>query len=108
MEALLVYPEKKKDLQAVKAVLKALNIRFEAKIEPLYGPAFIAEIEQSRKDVAHGKDVKMDIKNLFRVENPTQTSSFFETFYGSVPELNIAEFDMYLTESKNEWERPLF
>jgi hypothetical protein len=108
MEALLVYPEKKKDLQAVKAFLKALNIRFEAKTEPLYDPALVAEIEQSKKDIAHGKGVKMDIKDLFPVENPTQTSSFFETFYGSVPELNIAEFDTYLTESRNEWERPLF
>ncbi len=108
METLLIYPEKKKDLQAVRAVLKALNIRFEAQKEPEYNPIFVAEIEQSRKDIIDGKGIKMDIKDIFRKENPTQTSSFFETFYGSVPELNIAEFDTYLTESRNEWERPLF
>ena len=66
METLLVYPEKKKDLQAVRAVLKALNIRFESQQESEYDPTFVAEIEQSRKDIADGKGLKVDIKNIWR------------------------------------------
>lgn len=65
METLLVYPKKKKELQAVKAVLKALNIRFEAKTEEVYDPEFVAKIEESRREIAEGKGVKMDIKNLW-------------------------------------------
>jgi hypothetical protein len=35
-------------------------------------------------------------------------SSIFDQFYGSVPELDVTKFETYLTESRNEWERPLF
>ena len=34
--------------------------------------------------------------------------SFFDQFYGSVPELDTTKFETYLTETKNEWKRPLF
>lgn len=34
--------------------------------------------------------------------------SFFDKFYGSTSELNVAEFESYLNESRNEWERPPF
>lgn len=34
--------------------------------------------------------------------------AFFDQFYGSVPDLDVNKFETYLTESKNEWERPLF
>lgn len=39
---------------------------------------------------------------------PKNESSLFDQFYGSVPELDITQFETYLTESRNEWERPLF
>lgn len=34
--------------------------------------------------------------------------AFFDQFYGSVPDLDVNKFETYLTESRNEWERPLF
>ena len=34
--------------------------------------------------------------------------SFFDKFYGSVQELDISEFENYLKNSRNEWERPVF
>ena len=34
--------------------------------------------------------------------------SLFDQIYGSVPELDITKFETYLTETRNEWERPLF
>ena len=43
---------------------------------------------------------------------PVNTSkkevSIFDQFYGSMPELNVTEFETYLNESRNEWERPLY
>jgi hypothetical protein len=65
MEALLVYPEKKKDLQAIKAVLKALNVRFEA-TDSQYDPTFVKMVEKGSQDIVDGKGVKMDIKNLWK------------------------------------------
>ena len=43
-------------------------------------------------------------KNKIEQKEP----SIFDQFYGSVPELDVTKFETYLTESKNEWERPLF
>jgi hypothetical protein len=34
--------------------------------------------------------------------------SLFDQIYGSVPELDITKFETYLTETRNEWERPLY
>ena len=65
METLLVYPEKKKELQAVKDFLKTLNIRFEAKSNDVYNAEFVAKIEESRKEIADGKGVRMSIKELW-------------------------------------------
>ena len=65
METLFVFPEKKKELTAIKAVLKAMNIRFEVKAESPYDADFVAKIQESRKEIAEGEGVKIDIKNLW-------------------------------------------
>jgi hypothetical protein len=39
---------------------------------------------------------------------PKKEVSIFDQFYGSIPELNVTEFETYLNESRNEWERPLY
>jgi hypothetical protein len=41
------------------------------------------------------------------VNTPKKEVSLFDQFYGSIPELNVTEFETYLNESRNEWERPL-
>jgi hypothetical protein len=41
------------------------------------------------------------------VNTPQKEVSFFDQFYGSIPELNVTEFETYLNETRNEWERPL-
>ena len=66
MQTLLIFPEKRKEMQAVKAVLKALNVRFEEKDEDVYDPEFVAKIEEGRREIAEGKGVKMDIKSLWK------------------------------------------
>ena len=40
------------------------------------------------------------------VNMPQKDISLFDQFYGSAPELNVTEFETYLNESRNEWERP--
>lgn len=42
------------------------------------------------------------------VNTPKKDVSFFDQFYGSTSELNVTEFESYLNESRNEWERPPF
>ena len=43
-------------------------------------------------------------KKIEAKDEPT----FFDKFYGSVPNLDTTKFETYLTESRNEWERPLY
>ena len=42
------------------------------------------------------------------VNTPKKEVSLFDQFYGSAPELNVTEFETYLKESRNEWERQLY
>jgi len=49
------------------------------------------------------------LENSFSTKvNAKNEPSFFDQFYGSVPDLDVTKFETYLTESRNEWERPLF
>jgi hypothetical protein len=41
------------------------------------------------------------------VNMPKKEVSIFDQFYGSMSDLNVTEFETYLNESRNEWERPL-
>ncbi len=48
MEALTIHPENNEQLEAIKAVLKALKIPFSKK-ESTYDPKFIKKIQESEK-----------------------------------------------------------
>ncbi len=37
--------------------------------------------------------------------SPEATISFFDRFYGSVPNLDVQAFEKYLIQTRNEWER---
>ncbi|HEY4195466.1 MAG TPA: DUF2683 family protein [Mucilaginibacter sp.] len=54
MDALIVYPENKEQLIALKAVMKAMKISFEQKSE-VYPPHVINGIKESLKEVEEGK-----------------------------------------------------
>jgi hypothetical protein len=58
METLIVSPKNQKQLDAIEAVLKALNVSF--KKEEAYSPEFIAKIEKSKKEVAKGNYITVD------------------------------------------------
>jgi hypothetical protein len=70
MTTFTVYTDDKEQLKAVKAVLKALKVKFEiSKDDKPYNPEFIAKIEKGRKDILEGKGIKMsakDIDNLWK------------------------------------------
>ena len=65
METLIVHPENKEQLTAIKAVMKALKISFEEK-KAEYDPEFIKMIQQGDEDIKAGKGVKVDIHNLWK------------------------------------------
>ena len=65
MESLIVRPENKKQLAALKAVMKALNIPFEKDKSP-YDPEFVKMIEKGDEDLKGGKGIKVDIDNLWK------------------------------------------
>ena len=63
METLIVHPENKKQLAALKNFMKAFKISFEEE-NTGYDPEFVKMIKQGDKDLKDGKGVKVDIDSL--------------------------------------------
>jgi len=64
METLIVHPENKEQLDALKAFMKAFKISFEEK-ETNYDPEFVTMVLQGDQDLKAGKGIKVDIDNLW-------------------------------------------
>lgn len=56
METLIVHPKNKKQLDAVEAVLKALNVAFK-KEDSSYNPDFVIKIKKSQQQAKDGNVV---------------------------------------------------
>jgi flagellar motor component MotA len=65
METLIVHPENKAQLNAVKKVLKAMKISFEKENKP-YNPEFVAKIKKSAQNFKEGKFTKIAIDDLWK------------------------------------------
>ena len=65
METLIVHPENKTQLEAMKTFMKAFKISFEEEKSP-YNPEFVKMIKQGDEDLKAGKGVKVDIDNLWK------------------------------------------
>ncbi len=65
METLIVHPENKKQLAALKAFMKAFKISFEEG-KSAYEPEFVEMIKQGDEDLKAGKGVVVDIDNLWK------------------------------------------
>ena len=63
MEVLILHPENKAQLSALKAMAKALKISFETKNE-FYVPDFVAKIEKSKQEVKEGKTTRVSKEDL--------------------------------------------
>jgi hypothetical protein len=65
METLIVHPKDQKQLAAIKAFFKALDVSFEKGKESPYDPKFVAKIKKGEKAAREGKGVKVDMANLW-------------------------------------------
>jgi hypothetical protein len=63
MEILILHPENKAQLSALKAMAKALKVTFETK-EDFYTPEFIAKIEKSKQEIKEGKTTRVKKEDL--------------------------------------------
>ncbi|HYK75805.1 MAG TPA: DUF2683 family protein [Daejeonella sp.] len=63
MEILIIHPKNQKQLDAVVAVLKALDVAFQKEESP-YDPEFVAKIEQSKQEIKEGKITRVKKEDL--------------------------------------------
>jgi len=63
METLIVHPDNKEQLAALKAFMKAFKISFEEK-KSGYDPEFVAKIQESREQVKRGETRVVNIADL--------------------------------------------
>ena len=62
---IIAYPTTTEQINALKAVVKALKIKFEVrKQEKPYDPEFVAKIQKSRQDYKEGKGTVMTVEEL--------------------------------------------
>jgi hypothetical protein len=61
METLIVHPDNKEQLNALKAFMKAFKISFE---EKEYDPEFASKIQKSREQVKNGETRIVNITDL--------------------------------------------
>lgn len=65
MQAIITYPEKKEEIKALKAFLKALKIKFEYK--ETVSDAFAQKIDDSKKQAENGEYITIkDSKNIWK------------------------------------------
>jgi len=58
------YPDDISQIEAIKAVMKALKIDFEITNEDTYNPDFVAKIEKSKQDYKEGKGTVVTLEEL--------------------------------------------
>ncbi|RZL19935.1 MAG: hypothetical protein EOO89_01805 [Pedobacter sp.] len=63
MEVLILRPENKAQLSALKAMAKALKISFETKND-VYAAEFVDKIEKSKQEVKEGKTTRVKKEDL--------------------------------------------
>ena len=66
METLVVRPRDKKQLTAITAILKALEIDFDKEKNNPYDPEFVAMIHQGTEDIKNGKGTKIKPEDLWK------------------------------------------
>jgi hypothetical protein len=63
---LIVHPSNTQELSVIKAFFEALKIKFEVAKDSPYDPEFVAKIENSRKQAAEGKTVKISLDDIWK------------------------------------------
>jgi len=65
METILMLPENKEQLSAIKAFANAINVKFETE-KNHYNPEAVAKVYQGEEDYKKGKVVKIAIEDLWK------------------------------------------
>ena len=60
----IVHPANEEQVNALKAFVKALKIKFEITSEKTYNPHFVAKIQQSKKEIEEGQFTRVEKENL--------------------------------------------
>jgi ribosomal protein S20 len=63
METLIIHPDNKEQLAALKTFMKAFKISFESE-KSTYNPEFVAKIQESREQVKNGETRVVNIADL--------------------------------------------
>lgn len=66
METLIIHTEDSEKTKIVKAFLKALHIKFEAKRDMPYDPQFVKKIKESANEAANGKLTTIETADLWK------------------------------------------
>ena len=65
-QPLIVHPANAQEMSIIKVFFEALKIKFEIAKDSPYDPEFVCKIEQSRKQTAEGKTVKIDLDDIWK------------------------------------------
>ena len=63
-EILIAHPKTTEEVEAIKAVLHAMKIRFEISNEEDYNPDFVDKILESKEQAKNGKVTRVEKENL--------------------------------------------
>jgi hypothetical protein len=64
MTTFTIHTDDKEHLNALKAMLKALKVKFEVSEDKPFNPEFVAKMNQSIKQVKEGKTTKLNMEDL--------------------------------------------
>ncbi|MCZ4224397.1 DUF2683 family protein [Pedobacter rhodius] len=65
METLIVHPENKAQLSALKAFMKAFNISFEENKQP-YNAEFVEKMKVSKQQAKEGNTIKVSLDDIWK------------------------------------------
>ncbi len=60
------YTSNSQQIEAIKAFMKALNIKFEVANDSTYDPVFVKKIKNSQKHANEGKTVKIHLDDIWK------------------------------------------
>lgn len=62
----IIHPANKEQVNALKAFLKAMKIKFELTTEKAYNPEFVAKIQESREQYKDGNFTEIKKEDLWK------------------------------------------
>lgn len=66
METLIVQPENKEQLKALKAFMKAMKIRFQKEEKP-YSEEFVTKMQRAEEDIKAGRTTKIEPADIWNL-----------------------------------------